>query len=170
MRALTSSTVRSVMFCWMMAVEDGLAVVATSRRVSATPGSRLSPVTTTSSGQLNNLEGGEDPNGRDCEVDRDSCTEGGWRRRGRWARRRGGRGRRGRLRGRRGGRRRRRGQAASQNPARAIASRGEGQVARPCATDQQLVGVGQEGCALEVERRANDPVPGAEREARGDGG
>ena len=51
-RALTSSTVRSVMFCWMMAVEDGLAVVATSRMVSATPGSRLSPVTTASSGQL----------------------------------------------------------------------------------------------------------------------
>ena len=52
MRALTSSTVRSVMFCWMMAVEDGLAVVATTRMVSATPGSRLSHVTTTSSGQL----------------------------------------------------------------------------------------------------------------------
>ena len=51
-RALTFSTVRSVMFCWMMAVEDGLAVVATSRMVSATPGSRLTPVTTTSSGQL----------------------------------------------------------------------------------------------------------------------
>ena len=52
MRALMSSTVRSVMFCWMMAVEDGLAVVATTRMVSATPGSK-SPVTTTSSrGQL----------------------------------------------------------------------------------------------------------------------
>ena len=51
MRALTSSTVRSVMFCWMMAVEDGLAVVATSRMVSATPGSK-SPVITTSSGGL----------------------------------------------------------------------------------------------------------------------
>ena len=51
-RALMSSTVRSVMFCWMMAVEDGLAVVATTRMVSATPGSK-SPVTTTSSrGQL----------------------------------------------------------------------------------------------------------------------
>ena len=51
-RALKSSTVRSVMFCWMMAVEDGLAVVATTRMVSATPGSK-SPVTTTSSrGQL----------------------------------------------------------------------------------------------------------------------
>ena len=49
-RALTSSTVRSVMFCWMMAVEDGLAVVATSRMVSATPGSRLSHMITTSSG------------------------------------------------------------------------------------------------------------------------
>ena len=52
MRALMSSTVRSVMLCWMVAVEDGLAVVATSRMVSATPGSRLSIVTTTSSGQL----------------------------------------------------------------------------------------------------------------------
>ena len=51
MRALTSSTVRSVMFCWMMAVEDGLAVVATSRMASATPGSK-SPVITTSSGGL----------------------------------------------------------------------------------------------------------------------
>ena len=50
-RALTFSTVRSVMFCWMMAVEDGLAVVATSRMVSATPGSK-SHVITTSSGQL----------------------------------------------------------------------------------------------------------------------
>eukprot|EP00964_Phaeocystis_antarctica_P030031 scaffold16922_cov51-Phaeocystis_antarctica.AAC.4 len=37
MRALTSSTVRSIMFCWMVAVEDGLAVVATSRMVSASP-------------------------------------------------------------------------------------------------------------------------------------
>ena len=52
MRALMSSTVRSVMFCWMMAVEDGLAVVATSRMVSATAGSRISHVTTTSSGGL----------------------------------------------------------------------------------------------------------------------
>mgnify|MGYP001352382978 CR=1 FL=1 len=51
-KALTSSTVRSVMFCWMMAVEDGLAVVATSRMVSATPGSRISHVITTSSGGL----------------------------------------------------------------------------------------------------------------------
>ena len=51
-RALTSSTVRSVMFCWMMAVEDGLAVVATSRMVSASPGSRMSNVITTSSGGL----------------------------------------------------------------------------------------------------------------------
>ena len=51
-RALTSSTVRSVMFCWMVAVEDGLAVVATSRIVSATAGSRISHVTTTSSGGL----------------------------------------------------------------------------------------------------------------------
>ena len=51
-RALTFSTVRSVMFCWMMAVEDGLAVVATSRMVSATPGSRISHVITTSSGGL----------------------------------------------------------------------------------------------------------------------
>ena len=50
-RALTFSTVRSVMFCWMMAVEDGLAVVATSRMVSATA-SRISHVTTTSSGGL----------------------------------------------------------------------------------------------------------------------
>eukprot|EP00964_Phaeocystis_antarctica_P041538 scaffold23760_cov49-Phaeocystis_antarctica.AAC.3 len=51
-RALTISTVRSVMFCWMMAVEDGLAVVATSRMVSASPGSRMSIVITTSSGGL----------------------------------------------------------------------------------------------------------------------
>ena len=51
-RALMSSTVQSVMFCWMMAVEDGLAVVATIRMVSATPGSRLSTVITTSSGGL----------------------------------------------------------------------------------------------------------------------
>ena len=51
-RSLTISTVRSVMFCWMMAVEDGLAVVATSRMVSATAGSRISHVTTTSSGGL----------------------------------------------------------------------------------------------------------------------
>ena len=49
-RTLTFSIVRSVMFCWMMAVEDGLAVVATSRMVSATPGSRLSHMITTSSG------------------------------------------------------------------------------------------------------------------------
>ena len=49
-RALTFSTVRSVMFCWMMAVEDGLAVVATSRMVSATLGSRLSHMITTSLG------------------------------------------------------------------------------------------------------------------------
>ena len=33
-------------------------------------------------------------------------------------------------------------------PARAIASRGEGRVARPRATDEQLVGVGQGGCEL----------------------
>ena len=51
-RALKSSTVRSVMFCWMMAVEDGFAVVATSRMVSATSGSRISHVITTSSGGL----------------------------------------------------------------------------------------------------------------------
>ena len=40
------------MLCWMMAVEDGLAVVATSRMVSATPGSRISHVITTSLGGL----------------------------------------------------------------------------------------------------------------------
>ena len=51
-RALKSSTVRLVMFCWMMAVEDGFAVVATSRMVSATSGSRTSHVSTTSSGGL----------------------------------------------------------------------------------------------------------------------
>ena len=52
MRTLNSSTVKSVMFCWMVAVEDGLAVVATSRMVSASPGSRISHVITTSSGGL----------------------------------------------------------------------------------------------------------------------
>eukprot|EP00964_Phaeocystis_antarctica_P120706 scaffold84455_cov57-Phaeocystis_antarctica.AAC.1 len=31
--------------------------------------------------------------------------------------------------------------AVSRNPARAVASRGEGKGARPCATDRQLVGV-----------------------------
>ena len=41
------------MFCWMMAVEDGLAVVATSRMVSAISGSIISHVNTTSSGGLN---------------------------------------------------------------------------------------------------------------------
>ena len=50
--ALKFSTAKSVMFCWMMAVEAGLAVVATSRRVFATPRSRLSNVITTSSGGL----------------------------------------------------------------------------------------------------------------------
>ena len=38
--------------------------------------------------------------------------------------------------------------AASRTPARAVASRGEGRVARPRATDQQLVGVGQGVCGL----------------------
>ena len=38
--------------------------------------------------------------------------------------------------------------AASRNPARAVASRGEGRVAPPRATDEQLVGVGQGVCAL----------------------
>eukprot|EP00964_Phaeocystis_antarctica_P009639 scaffold5248_cov49-Phaeocystis_antarctica.AAC.2 len=38
--------------------------------------------------------------------------------------------------------------AASRTPARAIASRGEGRVAPPRATDEQLVGVGQGVCGL----------------------
>eukprot|EP00964_Phaeocystis_antarctica_P074483 scaffold45801_cov57-Phaeocystis_antarctica.AAC.3 len=38
--------------------------------------------------------------------------------------------------------------AASRTPARAVASRGKGRGARPRATDQQLVGVGQGVCAL----------------------
>ena len=65
--------------------------------------------------------------------------------------------RRGRGRGRRGrelGRRRRR--AGARTPVQGIiASRDESRGARPCATDQQLVGIGQGGCALcRVERRA----------------
>eukprot|EP00964_Phaeocystis_antarctica_P144547 scaffold110353_cov67-Phaeocystis_antarctica.AAC.3 len=38
--------------------------------------------------------------------------------------------------------------AASRSPARAIAKTGEGRGARPCATDEQLVGGGQGACAL----------------------
>ena len=38
--------------------------------------------------------------------------------------------------------------AGPRTPVRAIASRGESRGARPCATDQQLVGIGQGGCAL----------------------
>eukprot|EP00964_Phaeocystis_antarctica_P117124 scaffold80963_cov72-Phaeocystis_antarctica.AAC.1 len=38
--------------------------------------------------------------------------------------------------------------AASRTPARAVASRGEGRGARPRATDEQLVGIGQGVCVL----------------------
>eukprot|EP00964_Phaeocystis_antarctica_P041806 scaffold23936_cov57-Phaeocystis_antarctica.AAC.1 len=40
------------------------------------------------------------------------------------------------------------GRAGPRTPARAIASRGQGRGVRPRATDEQLVGVGQGGCAL----------------------
>eukprot|EP00964_Phaeocystis_antarctica_P071135 scaffold43354_cov58-Phaeocystis_antarctica.AAC.2 len=47
-----------------------------------------------------------------------------------------------------GGRGRECGRAGPRPPARAIASRGEGRGARPRATDEQLVGVGQGACGL----------------------
>ena len=43
--------------------------------------------------------------------------------------------------------------AASRSPPLVIASRGEGLGARPCATDEQLVGGGQGGCALPSRKR-----------------
>eukprot|EP00964_Phaeocystis_antarctica_P065032 scaffold39173_cov59-Phaeocystis_antarctica.AAC.1 len=59
-RVLPSSTVRSVMFCWMMVVEDGLAVVATSRMVSATAAWRAAriPVDRVKSTETVALKGG----------------------------------------------------------------------------------------------------------------
>ena len=68
--------------------------------------------------------------------------------RGRGRRRRGlGRGRWRRRRGRRRGRQGRR-RAGPRTPVRAIASRDESRGARPRATNQQLVGIGQGGCTL----------------------
>eukprot|EP00964_Phaeocystis_antarctica_P054729 scaffold32205_cov65-Phaeocystis_antarctica.AAC.3 len=63
------------------------------------------------------------------------------------------------------------GRAASRTPARAIASRGEGRGARPRATDEQLVGVGQGVCVLcRVARRAHGAGRGAEYRKAGGGG
>eukprot|EP00964_Phaeocystis_antarctica_P012381 scaffold6827_cov55-Phaeocystis_antarctica.AAC.2 len=63
--------------------------------------------------------------------------------------------------------------AVSRTPARAIASRGEGRGARPRATNEQLVGIGQGGGVLPmVESRAYDAGRGiraGRRRAAGDG-
>eukprot|EP00964_Phaeocystis_antarctica_P060773 scaffold36265_cov43-Phaeocystis_antarctica.AAC.4 len=55
-------------------------------------------------------------------------------------------------RGHQGGLARESGRAGPRTPARAIASGGEGRGARPRATDEQLVGVGQGGCVLPSRR------------------
>ena len=54
--------------------------------------------------------------------------------------------------------------AASRSPARAIAKTGEGRGARPCATDEQLVGGGQGACALPSRREGTQMMRA--REAR----
>ena len=54
--------------------------------------------------------------------------------------------------------------AASRTPARVIL-RVEGEIARPCATDQQLVGVGQGVCVLPNQEGTYDVGRGAGRVA-----
>eukprot|EP00964_Phaeocystis_antarctica_P061667 scaffold36871_cov49-Phaeocystis_antarctica.AAC.2 len=62
------------------------------------------------------------------------------------------------------------GQAGPRTPARAIASGGEGRGARPRATDEQLVGVGQGVCALPSRREGIRCGRRCGREAAGDRG
>eukprot|EP00964_Phaeocystis_antarctica_P013465 scaffold7370_cov57-Phaeocystis_antarctica.AAC.5 len=69
-----------------------------------------------------------------------------------------------------GGRGRECGEAGPRTPARAISSRGKGRGARPRATDEQLVGIGQGVCVLcGVAWRAHGAGQGAAREAGSSG-